>query len=235
MKTKSLFALTSLALTSAVMASPPVNPAGLEVKPAAKPKDAIEVVPKIAICREAPVCDMPAPASRVMKLKEMEANEESIQSILNNAEAKTTVDKLNAPVVIKSMEEANKHLTRASMEKLAELVDFKKQQIAIFAWQGSGQDRLNGHLAAGDGAAVRFHYSPGWSADLRTHNAIYAMPKNTNLAVVKMEQRIIRCGVGQLDVQPLPEAVEGIELNVKPAPGVQKLEIQIEPVQKRGE
>ncbi len=130
--------------------------------------------PEIAICREAPM-----PAVRLDKLKDMEPTNETVESILKNGKAKTTIDKLNSPIVLTSMEEALKHLTRASMEKIN--VDFNKQQVVIFAWQGSGQDRLMGSQSS-DKEAI-FRYISGRTRDLRTHTAIYALPKGSRVKV----------------------------------------------------
>ena len=177
MKAFSVFALSGIALTSALLASPPLDPAGLKIEPAVKP------VPerKIAICGVAPG------HGAMKKMTDMEANEDSIQSVLQNKEAKTTIDKLNAHIVVKSMEDALKHLTRASMEKIN--VDFEKQQLVIFAWQGSGQDRLTGFHPGSKGALASFHYAPGRTRDLRTHTDIYSMPKDSKVKVMQMVQR----------------------------------------------
>lgn len=204
MKTSSLFALSSIALCSGLMADEALIP-----EPIAKPP----VEARIAICGVAP-----NHSGSVKQLKDMEASDESIQSILRNEETKTTIEKLNAPIILNSMEEALKHLTRDSMERIAEVVDFEKQQVVVFAWQGSGQDRLNGHLVSPkDGA--NFQYTPGRTKDLKTHSTIYAMPKGTKMNVMKLEHRIIRCGVGELEGRPMKLQIE---------PGIQKLELKLE-------
>ena len=220
MKTASLFALTGLALTSSLMADQPL------------PKiEAVEIKPEIAICR------MPAPTSLVKEMKDMEANEDAIQSILQNKEAKNAIDKLNKPIVLNSMEDALKHLTRASMEKIN--VDFDKQQLVIFAWQGSGQDRLHGFLHGGKGAVANFNYNEGMTEDLRTHSVVYSMPKGTELKVHK-QPRIIRCGVGMKHIEPkLVPQDPGCDLQVIPMPEGGKIELKIQPniqpLQQRGE
>ena len=189
MKPQTFLTLASLALAPSLMADPIAQ--AVEIIP----------VPKIAICREAP-----NPASQLKLLKDMEANEESVQALLQNKEAKTALDKLKAPIVLGSLEDALKHLTRASMERIAGSVDFDKQQVVIFAWQGSGQDRLSGHVAPGKVAEARLHYSPGRTEDLRTHTSIYAMPKGIKWTVQQQNVRVIKCGVGELQVRPAPKA-----------------------------
>ncbi len=238
MKTASLFALSGLALATGLMASPPLDPAGLEIKPAAKPKPAVEAVPEIAICREAPVQIEKRLVSRthvapVRQLRDMEANEESIQSIIQNEDAKTAIDKLKAHIVLKSMEDALKHLTRESMEKID--VDFENHQLAIFAWQGSGQDRLNGHgfLNKAKVNVANFNYMPGHTEDLRTHSMIYLMPKDAEIKVNNLEARVIRCGVGE--ARPMPIPVEpGCDLQVIPMPEGGKIELKVEPLKLQG-
>lgn len=167
--------LVSLIFSPCLMAAEAAPaPAQPEVKRAAEPK--------IAICKVAP---MPAPV--IDKLKDMEAANDTVESILKNGKAKTTIDKLNAPIVLTSMEEALKHLTRASMEKIN--VDFNKQQVVIFAWQGSGQDRLTGSQPS-DKEAI-FHYTSGRTRDLRTHTAIYALPRGSSVKVMRSDICII--------------------------------------------
>lgn len=212
-KTISLFTLTgialaSIALTSSLMAAEPLNPDGLLLKRVAKP----EIKPNND------VCDMPVPPSLLKQLKDMEANGDCIDSILSNKKAKTTIDKLKAPMVLKSMEDALKHLTRGSMEKID--VDFEKDKIVIFAWQGSGQDSLEGRLYPGKGAAAIlsfFNYNPGRTEDLRTRSAIYSMPKGTQIKI--SEARMVPSG-------------DGIELLV--LPDGQRLQLEIQPQQLQG-
>lgn len=163
----SLFALAGIALTSSLMASEPLNPDGLLLKR----------VPT------------PAPGSLLKQLKDMEANGVCIDSILNNENTKTTIDKLKAPIVLNSMEDALKHLSRESMKKID--VDFEIYNVVIFAWQGSGQDRLSGRFSRRKGAAAVFSYNPGRTEDLRTHSAIYSMPKGTQIKV--FEEHVIHC------------------------------------------
>ena len=212
MKTTSLFALTGLALTATLMADQPLIDA-VEIEP-------VEIKPEIAICR------MPAPISPMKKLKDMEANGDAIESIVRNEKLKTTIEKLKAPIVIGSMEDAAKYLTRASMEKIE--VDFNTHQLVVFAWQGSGQDRLNGHLSRAEGAAAQFYYHPGRTEDLRTHSTVYTMPKGTKVDV--REQRVIRCGVGLKQVEP--QIIPDCDLQVIPMPEGGKIELKIQPLKK---
>jgi len=172
--------LASLALAPCLMAAEAAPAPAQPAQPQAK----LAGEPEIAICREAPM-----PAVQLDKLKDMEPTNEAVESILKNEKAKTTIDKLNSPIVLTSMEEALKHLTRASMEKIN--VDFNKQQVVIFAWQGSGQDRLMGSQSSDEEA--NFRYISGRTRDLRTHTAIYALPKGSSVKVVAMGALVPDC------------------------------------------
>ena len=48
----------------------------------------------------------------------------------------------NKPIVIKSQDEAAKHFAKDALETITRKVDFKKQIVLVFAWQGSSGDRL---------------------------------------------------------------------------------------------
>src|SRR4051812_24791386 len=48
----------------------------------------------------------------------------------------------NKPIVVKSQDEAGKHFGKDALEEIARKVDFKKQIVLVFAWQGSGGDKL---------------------------------------------------------------------------------------------
>ena len=193
MKSPSPFTLAGLAflvLTPCLMAE--------EAAPAPAQPDTKPVFePEVAICRMAPV-----PTAVIDKLQDIEASDESIQSILKDEKAKATIDKLNAPIILTSMEEALKHLTRASMEKIT--VDFNKQQVAIFAWRGSGQDRLIGHGPAKEGAPANFHYQAGRTRDLRTHTAIFALPKGSSVKVTAVGAFVHGCRIPV----PLPQKLK---------------------------
>lgn len=223
-KSTSLFTLSSLALATGLMASPPPEPAGFHIRPVAKP--AVEAVASIAICQEHPDCAIPTPVCLLKHLKDMEANGDAIESILNNEKLKTPLLRIKTPIMITSMEDAVKYLTRASVEKIN--IDFHQQQLAIFIWQGSGQDRLRGHLSRGMGAAAQFHYIPGHIEDLRIHSMVYSMPKGTEMKVY--EQLRMRCGVGEIEPQELnvkrkeeplklDEAPQEVQLMIKPQIG----------------
>ena len=49
----------------------------------------------------------------------------------------------NKPVVFKSLDEAKRYLSAKDLVRLRQQVDFRAQRVLLFAWQGSGQDKLD--------------------------------------------------------------------------------------------
>jgi hypothetical protein len=60
-----------------------------------------------------------------------------------------------------------------SQDKLAKLVDFKKEYLLMFFWQGSGGDRITFKV---EDKEVVFAYKRGLTRDLRRHVKFYAIP-----------------------------------------------------------
>jgi hypothetical protein len=76
------------------------------------------------------------------------------------------------PRVIRSVQEAAAFLSPEDLALLSREVDFSRQLLLLFAWRGSGQDRLEATLDAG---AARFTYSPGRTRDLREHHQVFVL------------------------------------------------------------
>ncbi|MEI7784147.1 MAG: hypothetical protein WCK08_07185 [Betaproteobacteria bacterium] len=76
------------------------------------------------------------------------------------------------PLVIRSAQEAGSYFAAPELTRLSLQVDFSRQQVLLFAWRGSGQDKLEAVL--GD-SAVTFIYSPGRTRDLREHHAVFVL------------------------------------------------------------
>jgi len=83
-----------------------------------------------------------------------------------------------APLVLKSAEEATEQLGEEVAAALAEKVDFDKQVVLVFAWRGSGQDKLQGIVRPTAPPSVTFSYTPGRTRDLRPHVHVYALDSN---------------------------------------------------------
>jgi len=65
--------------------------------------------------------------------------------------------------------------TRATITKA---VDFKSHDLLVFAWQGSGGDKLEYTVAESYPEQVRFTLTRGLTKDLRTHTKLFAVRKN---------------------------------------------------------
>jgi hypothetical protein len=71
--------------------------------------------------------------------------------------------------------------TRAAILKK---VDLKKEYLLLFAWAGSGQDKLSFSVSK-DGKQVTFTRHPGATDDLNHHVKLYAVPAKATYKVGK--------------------------------------------------
>jgi hypothetical protein len=82
------------------------------------------------------------------------------------------------PLVFKAQKDAADYFSEAELAKLAKQVDFTSQIVLLFAWQGSGQDKLDFSVAESYPEQIRFTYTPGRTRDLRQHIRIYVLRSN---------------------------------------------------------
>ncbi|MBA4067875.1 MAG: hypothetical protein C0501_30075 [Isosphaera sp.] len=77
----------------------------------------------------------------------------------------------------------------ASRDAVRKRVDFGKEKLVVFAWSGSGGDKLTPAVAA-DGAktTATFAYRAGATDDLRRHGLVFAVPKDAAVKVVRAER-----------------------------------------------
>ncbi len=87
------------------------------------------------------------------------------------------------PLVIKSEKDAAKHFAGDDLAKLKKQVDFKKQVVLLFAWRGSGQDRLQFDVAESFPEQIHFRLKPGRTRDLRSHVKVYVLRSNVKWRV----------------------------------------------------
>lgn len=87
------------------------------------------------------------------------------------------------PLVIRGADAARGHFDDAQFKKLAEKVDFSQQIVLVFAWRGSGQDRLESRVAESFPEQVTFSLVPGRTKDLRQHVEVYALRSNVKWTV----------------------------------------------------
>ena len=79
------------------------------------------------------------------------------------------------PLVISSEDEAGKHFAADDLVELRNHVDLDKQRLLVFAWRGSGQDRLEFAVQESMPEQVVFTYTPGRTRDYRPHVLVYAL------------------------------------------------------------
>ena len=82
------------------------------------------------------------------------------------------------PIVIKSAEDAAKHFDGKNLAAIQKQVDFKQQFVLIFAWRGSGGDRLNYAVLESYPEQIVFKLKRGRTRDLRSHLHVYALRSN---------------------------------------------------------
>ncbi len=89
----------------------------------------------------------------------------------------------NKPIVIKSSEDAAKHFDKDAMDKINKDVDFKKQIVLVFAWKGSGQDKLEYVILESFPEQVPFSLRLGKTDDLRSHTRVFVLRENVRWSV----------------------------------------------------
>jgi len=82
------------------------------------------------------------------------------------------------PQVLKSVEESEKLFGKEGLDSLAKEVDFAKQIVVVFAWRGSGGDKLNYTVAESSPEQIVFALVRGRTRDLRQHTQVYVLRKN---------------------------------------------------------
>jgi hypothetical protein len=82
------------------------------------------------------------------------------------------------PLELKTAAEAAKVFSKEELAKLTKEVDFDRQVVLVFAWRGSGQDRLTFAVAESFPEQVFYTYQRGRTRDLRPHVAVHALRKN---------------------------------------------------------
>lgn len=83
------------------------------------------------------------------------------------------------PIELASAEDAKKYFTGDALTALNKAVNWDKQVVLVFAWRGSGQDKLEARTEQDDQGktSVVFAYTPGRTRDLRPHTYVYGVRK----------------------------------------------------------
>lgn len=82
------------------------------------------------------------------------------------------------PLEIRSADEAAKHFDDKALAALKKQVDFENQIVLVFAWKGSGQDKLDYKVLESFPEQVVFEVTRGRTKDLRSHTQVYVLRSN---------------------------------------------------------
>ncbi len=105
---------------------------------------------------------------------------------LENIPPKDTAFDLRAsekPLVITSLDQAAKYFDDKNLANLRSKVDFSKQEVLLFVWRGSGQDRLDYTVLESFPEQIRFRYQRGFTRDLRRHFRVFIVRRNVECSV----------------------------------------------------
>jgi len=91
------------------------------------------------------------------------------------------VAKRGVPLTLNSKSAVDKYFAEAQVKLLLKKVDFQKQTLLLFAWRGSGQDKMTYTIAESFPEQITFKILPGRTRDLRPHLNLYAIRKNVKI------------------------------------------------------
>jgi len=106
------------------------------------------------------------------KLRELDAKGAKIELIKGGA---------TKPLVITNADEFDKAIPGA--DAIKKQIDFGRDKMLLFAWGGSGGDKLSAKMSE-DGKTATFTYSPGLTRDFRRHVHLFAVPKAAEFKII---------------------------------------------------
>jgi hypothetical protein len=89
------------------------------------------------------------------------------------------------PLVMNSPKDGAKYFDRETLAAISKSVDFEKQFVLIFAWEGSGQDVLDFLVLESFPEQIRFSYKQGMTKDLRQHVKVFVLRSNVKWLIAK--------------------------------------------------
>ncbi|MSQ96735.1 MAG: hypothetical protein EXR98_19575 [Gemmataceae bacterium] len=92
-------------------------------------------------------------------------------------------DDWNKPTVLRSADDAAKVFDKDAIAALAKKVDFKKQFVVVFAWQGSGGDKLAYTVFESFPEQITFSMKHGLTDDIRPHVQVFALRSNVRASI----------------------------------------------------
>jgi hypothetical protein len=92
-----------------------------------------------------------------------------------------------SPTKVTSAEELAKLIPdKDQRARVLEQVDLKKEYLLVFAWRGSGGDKITFTVEKGKaGPEAVFTVTPGITRSLKQHRQLYAIPRETTWRVGK--------------------------------------------------
>jgi hypothetical protein len=83
------------------------------------------------------------------------------------------------PTVITAADDLTKNeVAGKAADEVKKEVDFARENLLVFAWEGSGQDQVNvSILSTGGKHTLSFKYTPGKTRDLRQNIKLQVVPK----------------------------------------------------------
>jgi len=83
---------------------------------------------------------------------------------------------------ITSDKELEKFIADADVRAdIAKACDFTKENLVLFSWRGSGQDKIT--AVTGKDGVAEFEYRAGFTRDLRSHLKLFAIPAKAKIHV----------------------------------------------------
>ena len=119
-----------------------------------------------------------APTSPITELKNLTPNDAAFKASGSSKPLAFKASGSAKPLALKTEKDAADYFAADELAKLTKQVDFKTQIVLLFAWQGSGQDKINFAVAESYPEQISFTYTPGRTKDLRQHIQIYALRSN---------------------------------------------------------
>jgi hypothetical protein len=89
------------------------------------------------------------------------------------------------PLVLQSEKDTAKYFGDKALKSLKKQVDFEKRKVLVFAWRGSGGDRLSFEVAKSRFEPVTFRILPGRTRDLGQHLRVFSLRAKGKWSVAK--------------------------------------------------
>ncbi len=109
----------------------------------------------------------------------------------------------NKPTLLRSAADAAKVFDKDALAALTKQVDFKKQFVIVFAWRGSGGDKLEFTIAESFPEQIAFSLKPGLTDDIHPHVQVFALRSNVRTSIKGADGKQERIEAQPAAVRPL--------------------------------